>query len=225
MDANGPHFTRETPNDLLIIRYYTYLRKTGGSPRPRRVHFSKEFVCPHDLLIGLNQLVSVLEKGENISPYFSRKVDNICEIDGMFNEWGVLHLHLGDRPYLKDARFIARTGPLLFLYLKEDDAFLINVYQHGDWTVKSILHTVHDNWPELIEPFILRRETGLSFQYTEKQHSLLKSKGITTMLELSDVNGNPFMLVPPSHGKDSFQDVHAYNLELKKIRQIERLVH
>ncbi len=94
---------------------------------------------------GLNQLVGILEKGQDISPYLSKQVDNISAIDGMFNDWGVLHLHLGDQPNPKDGRYIARTGPLLFLYLMQDNAYLINIYQHGDWTDKSILQTVQDN--------------------------------------------------------------------------------
>jgi hypothetical protein len=230
MTAEELRFSSAIPKDLLVIRYFTYLRKKGGqSLRPRRVHRSNEFVCPPELLTGLNQLVDVLEQGKDISPYLSKQVDNISAIDGMFNDWGVLHLHLGDRPDVRDGRFIARTGPLLFLYLFNDDAYLINVYEHGDWTDRSILQTVQDNWPELIKPFVLKGAIGLSYQYTEEQHAVLRNAGLSVILELKDVNGDTLVIAPPGLGitasRDAIQDVRAYHGQIKELRKIEAFIH
>jgi hypothetical protein len=175
MTADGLQFSSTISKDLLVIRYFTHLRKKGGqTPRPRRVHLSKEFVCPPELSTGFNQLVDVLQKGQDVSPYISKQVDNISAIDGMFNDWGIIHLHLGDRLDPRDGRYIVRTGPLLFLYLMADDAYLINIYEHGNWTDKSILQTVQDNWPELIKPFVLNGVIGLSHQ---PQKSNTRSSG------------------------------------------------
>lgn len=228
--ADGLQFSSATQKDSLVIRYFTHLRKKGGqTPRPRRVHRSNEFVCPPELLTGFNQLVDVLEQGQDITPYLSKQVDNISAIDGMFNDWGVLHLHLGDRPDARDGRFIARTGPLLFLYLVKDDAYLINVYEHGDWTDKSILQTVQDNWPELIKPFIFKGAIGLSHQYTEEQHAALRNAGVSVPLELKDVNGDTLVIAPPGLGittsRDAMQDVRAYQGQVNQLRRIERYVH
>lgn len=230
MTADGLQFSNSMPKDSLVIRYFTFLRKKGGlTPRPRRVHRSNEFLCPPDRLTGLNRLVNVLEKGQDISPYLSKQVDNISSIDGMFNDWGVLHLHLGDRPDARDGRFIARTGPLLFLYLMKDDAYLINVYEHGDWTDKSILQTVYDNWPELLKPFVLEGVIGLSQQNTEEQHASLRNAGVSVILELKDVNGDTLVIAPPVLGittsRDAMQDVRAYQGQVKELRKIEEYVH
>lgn len=47
MTAEGLRFSSATQKDLLVIRYFTHLRRKGGqSLRPRRVHRSNEFVCP-----------------------------------------------------------------------------------------------------------------------------------------------------------------------------------
>ncbi len=47
MNAEGLKFSTDTPKRLLVIRYFTCLRKKGGEPcKPRRVHRSREFMCP-----------------------------------------------------------------------------------------------------------------------------------------------------------------------------------
>lgn len=229
MTAEGLKFSNTTPKDLLVIRYFTYLRKKGGQTLlPRRVHKSKEFTCPPELEAGFNKLVEALQNGEDISPYLSKKVDDISSIDGMFNDWGVLHLHLGDKPDPKDTRFIERTGPLLFLYLKSEDAYLINVYEHGNWTDRSILQIVHDNWPELIKPYVLNGVLRLGQLYTEKQHAALRNSGITVPIELKDHNGDIIVIVPPGLGitssKDALQDVRSYQAQIKEIHKIEKYV-
>lgn len=229
MVAEGLRFSTTTSKDLLVIRWFTYLRKKGGqTSMPRRVHKSKEFACPPELIAGLDQLVDKLQKGQDISPYLSKQVDNITNIDGMFNDWGVLHLHLGDRPDPKDNRYVVRTDPLLFLCWKPDDVYLINIYKHGDWTDRSILQTIQDNWPEFIKPFVMSGVIRLSQQYTEKEHQTLRNAGVTVFIELKDQNGDIIVMAPPGLGitssRDAMQDVRSYDGQLKEIYKIEEYV-
>lgn len=180
-------------------------------------------------MTGLNPLINILEQGQDISPYLSKQVDNISVIDGMFNEWGVLHLHLGNRPDARDEQFIARTGPLLFLYLMEDDAYLINVYEHGDWTDKSIFQTMQNNWPELLKPFVLNGVIRLSHEYTEEQPAALRTAGISVVHKLEDINGDSMVIAPPGLGittsRDAIQDVRTYHGQIRELRKIEESVH
>lgn len=229
MTAEGLKFSSNTPKDLLIIRYFTYLRKKGGqTPRPRRIHKTTEFVYPPELDAGLNQLINALVNGKNISPYLSKKFDDISKIDGMFNDWGILHLHLGEQLDPNDGRHVERTGPLLFLYLTEEDAYLINVYKHSDWTDRSILQTVQNNWPQLIKPYVMHGALSLSHQYTEQQHAALRNAGITVLIELKDKNGDILVIAPPGLGitasKDALQDVRSYHAQVKEIHNIEEYV-
>lgn len=222
----GLSYSPATFTDSLIIKYFTYQRKKGGSPRPRRVHMSNRFSYPPELENGLKRLIDTLKKGEDISPYFSKQVDKISSIDGMFNDWGVLHLHLGDGIDPANGRYVTRTGPLLFLYLHEEDAYLINVYEHGDWTDRSVLQTAFDNWPELIEPYVLKGAIGLSPPYTEEDHARLRAAGLNVAMELKDNEGNTFVIAPPGFGqtasRDAFADVRAYHQSINTIRAIER---
>ena len=227
MVREGLQFSRDINKSLLIIRYFTYLRKKGGQiSTPRRIHISKEFVCPTELKTGFDKIVDVLRTGQDISPYLSTQVDKITKFDEMFNDWGVLHLHLGDRPYPRDARYIERTGSLLFLYLMPQDAYLINIYEHGDWTDKSILQIVQDNWPELIAPYIMKGAKSLSHQYTEREHAELRKAGVCILMELKDHNGDTFVIAPPGLGmttsKDPVQDVRRHDEDATAIQNIER---
>lgn len=211
----GLKFSSDTPKRRLVIRYLTYLRKKGGL-HPRRVYKSKEFVCPRRYTTGLKQIIDILQNGEDLSPYLSKKVDNISEIDGMFNDWGILHLHLGERVDPKDNRYTERTGPLLFLYLTMNEAYLINIYNHGDWAKKSILQTIYNNWPDLIKPYIIKGLSGLSLQYQYSEQEQLQSRnaGSLTLVDILDLNGDTIVIIPPNLGmttsRDAIQDVTKY---------------
>lgn len=211
----------QIPNDIrtesLIIKYFTYLRKKGTG-QPYHIHKSKGFKCPPDLEYGLNQIVDILENGGDISPYLSKQVDEL-ENDGMFNDWGILHLHLGKKME-ENNKYVKRTGPLLFAYFKENNAYIINTYEHGDWTKKEVLQTMYDNWPELIRPFIMKGVKGLSTSFTERDHKMLRNSGGTTIIELEDRGGEPIIIGPPGMGistsGDAIMDVRDY-LYYKKI--------
>lgn len=226
MQAEGLQFPASTSKDLLVIRYLNYERKKGGEAHPRKVHFSKEFACPPSVQNGLNKLVHVLENGQDISPYLSTRVDNVNYLDGLFNDWEILHLHLGERPHPRNPRFIERTNELLFLILKQDNAYLINVFDHKvSWANKSILQTIQDNWPSLIEWCILR---GISLErnVTMEEHFELRKAGINVMMELTDKNGKSVVITPPGLGittsGDSIQDVREYDRMVHAFRKVEQ---
>lgn len=226
--AQGLRFSPLTPKDQVVIRYLTYLRKTGDLPRPRRVHKSREFYCPGAHRRGLKKLLDCLCTGQDLQPYFSKDVYNLDFVDDMFNDWGVLHLHLGDRPYPKDPRFIDRTGPLLFLYLSDSDAYLINIYNHGDWSRESILQTVLNNWPHLLRPYVIQGATGVVQPLTDKQRTEARKAGMATFIELRAADGTPVVLVPPGLGmttsRDPVQDVRTYGKIVDDIRALERYI-
>lgn len=47
--------------------------------------------------------------------------------------------------------FVNRTGPVLFARFDEQNAYLINVWSHGNWTNQDMIRIIHNNWPESIE--------------------------------------------------------------------------
>ncbi|HYF84512.1 MAG TPA: hypothetical protein VEB00_15965 [Clostridia bacterium] len=218
----GLMFDENLSKDLLIIRYFSYLRKKGIR-KPYNIKIAKEFNCPPELKKGLDQLIEVLKKGDDISPYLSKQVDKLNN-DGMYNDWGILHLHLGDE-IEANKKYIKRTGPLLFVYFLNDMAYLINVFQHKDWTKKDILQIMQNNWPELIEPFKIKGAQGLSYEVTDAQHQQLRDAGISVPVELIDKDGTKIVIIPPGMGimtsGDAMIDVREYQNGIKEVRKLE----
>lgn len=219
----------EIPNDIrtesLIIKYFTYLRKKRIK-QSYNVYKSKNFRYLPEFTRGLDQIINILKDGGDISPYLSKGVVDL-EDDPMFNDWGVLHLHLGEKME-KNTKYIKRTGPLLFVYFKERNAYLINIYNHGDWTKKDVLQTMYNNWPELIEPFILKELSGLSTSYLETDHKKLRSSGSFVLVELSDKKGNKIVIMPPGLGLassgDAIIDIQGYDDKVERVMMFEELI-
>lgn len=217
-------FSDALPKDSLIIKYFTYLRKKGDE-KPKNIHKSKEFTCPAEYQEGLGDIERILTQGEDISPYLSKDVDKLKN-DLMFNDWGVLHLHLG-KNLEENNKYIERTGPLLFIYSKESNVYFINIFQHQEWTKKEVIQILYSNWPELLEPYIQKTKgfKGLEPQYTEEQHLALRKQGMVVFLELTDEEGNKFPLMPPGMGiatsGDAINDVRAYQEQINTINNIE----
>ena len=223
MRKEGLSFDKNTQKDLLVIRYFSYLRKKG-TRKPYNVFKSKEFFCPPELENGLEQLVKILENGSDFSPYLSKQVEKLKN-DGMFNDWGILHLHLGVQME-SNGKYVERTGPLLFVCFKKEDAYLINVFQHNDWTKREVLQIIQNNWPETIKPFVIEGCVGISPELTEEQHQQLRDNGFSTLVELTDTQGNKLFICPPGMGittsGDSIIDVMNYNKQVNSIKKIEK---
>jgi hypothetical protein len=155
--------------DLLII-YVNWLRRLVPA-RPRRVHRSKalianQFAPAHHA--GLDQLVAKIETGVNITPHLSRGIlegfkpqdpakpkalPRRRDLDLLLNDWGVHHLHLStklDKDGFVDRKRKRSDPPklLLFAVFRSDDAYLIDLMQHGDWTRAHLLEVMVKEWPD-----------------------------------------------------------------------------
>lgn len=122
--------------------------------------------------------------------------------------------------------FIARTGPLLFARITEDDACLIDVRAHGAWTSLSLLQTVHANWPESLERFRLRGVVGLVYRPgegtpTDAQIAQLRRANVNVLHELS-----PGQVYAPAGGDyatdgTSVSVVRANDALVRSLRDLE----
>ena len=64
------------------------------SLQPRKVYYSKKFLCPDECKDALNILISNIERGNNLLPYMSKQVINPEKNDGLLNDWNIHHFHL-----------------------------------------------------------------------------------------------------------------------------------
>ena len=147
----------------------------------------------------------------------------------MFNDWNILHIHLGKRKDKKDPRFIERTGALLFLINTESEIRVLGVYDHkpSPWTRKELLQRIYDTWPEMlyvyseifnIDPCIegkrqdVRKEHMLALDqvYDKKMH---RQRFVTSLGSLGLVSSG-----------DSIIDVNIYDDACDFLIDVEALI-
>ena len=168
-----------------------------------------------------------LADGGNIIPYLSKQSINLNNPgDLMFNDWNILHIHLGKRKDKKDSRFIERTGELLFLINTETEIKVLGVYDHkpSPWTRNELLQRIYDTWPEMLG---IIKGAELNISVTEVQKRKLRKSHITLFEEVYDKKTRRTLLVHVKNALglvcsgESTADVLKYNDIIRVLRRME----
>ena len=144
------------PDDGSLILAYLRVYRRLVSNVPRAIFKAKGFACPPEHVDALAQIERKIRNGESINPYLSRKLINIGYNDPLLNDWGIQHLHLGERVSTegKHRGFIKGTKELLYVYFDKQCAYFIKILGHGsDFADQILIQTIHDNWPEVLKPY------------------------------------------------------------------------
>ena len=143
-------------DDGMILTYFRVLRRLVSNV-PRTIHKAKDFMCPSEYSDALAQIESKIRRGENITPYLSRRVLDVSYNDPLLNDWGIQHLHLGTSVSTNPKHrglLIEGTKKLLYVYFDKQCAYFIKILGHGtDFADQILIQTIHDNWPEVLEPY------------------------------------------------------------------------
>ena len=126
----------ELSDEAVRMRYFN-LQHRLIPQRPRNVHRANSSTCPPNLHAGLTFVEGKIIRGEALRPHLSCGILDVSYSDSLLNDWGVYHFHLGTT--LRDDGFIVRTGPVLFARMTENDAYLIDVREHGAWSSQDLL--------------------------------------------------------------------------------------
>jgi hypothetical protein len=158
------------PDSDVLPKYFDSLRRWPAA-RPRRVWEADKFHCPPGMLKGWGLLRRKVLKGEDLRPNLAREHSDLSHRDGLLNEWGVHHLHLGLKPYFKDASFVDRTKQLLLAVITDDDFYAVNIYpQHCNWEATEILESLHRNWPQALGAYEIHRVPGENVGKRERKN-------------------------------------------------------
>lgn len=166
------------------------LQKKSVRPQKRTVHYSKEFVCPSEVKLGLKLLVHKFENGDDVSLHLSKDASSQSKFDGLLYDWGIYHFHLGETINNQTGR-IKRTGPVLFAKIDNENVYCINIYSHGKnvqqpWTKQNLLKIIHNNWPQTIAKWKLPDGIELYPENitppTDSQYASLRKSGISTAI-------------------------------------------
>lgn len=213
-------------SDKTVIRILSFNRKIGLGNK-KKVSFANGIRIPKKYKKRVYHILKYLANGGNIIPYLSKQSINLTGPgDLMFNDWNILHIHLGKRKDKKDPRFIERTGELLFLINTETEIRVLGVYDHkpSPWTKKDLLQRIYDTWPEMLG---IIKGAELNIPVTEVQKRTLRNSHITVFDEVYDKKTRRKLLVHVKNALglvcsgESTADVRKYNDIIRVLRLVE----
>lgn len=165
------------------VQSWLHYRARIVARRPRAVLRSSEVQALNATHPAIGDIAAALRTGDDVSPWLSdrarlRKEDH--RADPMFNDWQISHFHLGrvfDRPDRTK-----RSGPLLFAYIGEDRATLLDVQPHGGWARTDLLRILLQTDPAAMPPASGLRPSPTPL--TDEQHAKLRTRGFSSAVEI-----------------------------------------
>ena len=157
-------------------------------------------------------------------------MNNDKKFDYLFNDWGILHLHLGKEFEDKKSKFIKRTGPLLFIIPYFDKVYLLSVFNHGDnvWSKKTLVQEVYDNWPELL--YKSDNIVGLETEISDDERQLLRKAGINSpLIDIKDSKTGEKIFVSMNWSGycitgDPIVDIQYHDKIVKKLKKLQEII-
>ncbi|KRB49790.1 hypothetical protein ASE04_14350 [Rhizobium sp. Root708] len=180
-----------------IIRSYANVRNRRVPQRPRRVH-KAAYSVPAHLVAGEQAFLSAVAVGADLRPYQSTRLEKADFNDGMLNDFGIQHFHLGIGQHPTKPGFMARTEPVLFALVRDDDFYSLGCYVHGAWSQIGLLDLIHAIWPDVIASNSPNRAPdsststpglrilGLRHNYTDDEVEMLRKAGINALTQRPD---------------------------------------
>ena len=183
-----------------IISWYIYRGRTIPISR-RKVVKAKGFSCPPLFTEKLKSLETKIENGANLASYLSRSIMNCSKDDLMLYDWGIYHLHISDNLDTKKSDgFMERSDLLLYALFNNDKVYFIKTINHkGEnnmWTKKECLEIINDNWPHLLEPYVMKGVAEEQQYISDDERSALRKNHVNTFVTLN----NGVVIIPPNMG-------------------------
>ncbi|WP_332402927.1 hypothetical protein [Vibrio metschnikovii] len=200
-------------SNLLLHFFTVYSRRV---PVIRwNVHISSKLEGRNEI----SEIAQKLENGQDINGLLSNKVKKLNQVkhaDLLRSEWGIYHLHFKE----------SRSEELLFVYLNENNAYLIDILKHEKadgsvvtWTNTDLIQIMHDNWPHVIESYIYKTDCSTPVLTTEQRRTLRKNAANTNVV-VSD--GTEYM--PLGGGfSSSKHPAHAVFQSVSMLRIVKQL--
>ena len=190
MSSDGYDVSSLKSDDQAALRLYSKLSRRIIVPRPRQVLKSRGF-DPSNYEDGMAVLEDAIRSGDNLSPYMSKTITDVGFNDSMLDHWGIYHFHLGGE-LEENGFFIKRTPDILFCRFDDNYAYFITVQPHGGnvpapWYQKSLIETVHDNWPKSIRHALAVGVAGISPGLNDQEIAEIRRQtNMVLLLEMSD---------------------------------------
>ena len=216
--------TQSIPNDIEeIMRVYCRVQKYRINSVKRSVLKAQNF----DTLgedDGLKILEGKIQNGDDLNLHLTSRIADCTKRDRLLDDWGIYHMHLGDRIDSNTGR-INRTKNILFCRVDDSNVYFIKVAPHGTnteepWYDKELLYIIHKNWPESIEFAKIKDVESTELQIETKEDiKALRNTGLTTMMDMND--GTVYMPPGGGLGGDGTGPVDSIIIK-RKIKDLKR---
>lgn len=163
---------------------------------PRRTECAASFSVPADLKSGFDGLCLAIHQGQPLFPYLSRSMFSIDKADGLLDDWGILHFHLGTERLPNG--LIKGTKTVAFGLVQTDCIYFLDALPHGPghgdvWVRDKLIHTIEENWPSFL-PSNSRSLTPDTLTAEERANCRKKSLNVT----VTKLSGE--VIFPPGGG-------------------------
>ncbi len=149
--------------------------------RKRIVLEAQGLAIPGKYKDGYEEIKNDISNGIHLKKYQSRKLKKLDYNDDMLSHWGIQHLHLGQ--VVEEDGYVKRTHDLLFIFFKEQVAYIVGFFNHDSWCNTDIIEVIHANWPEALSAF---KMVSNSKKLTSKEYKILRSKNVSANIILND---------------------------------------
>jgi hypothetical protein len=221
LTASGATFDAAGDLRELLQAYYT-IEERRIALRIRSVHRSPEFdaavtkLKPHEQAAA-SAIARKLSAGNDVNGHLSLRSLQPGARDELLVDWRIHHLHLNLGPHRADARFLERSGPLAFGHVTDNNAYLLTVLTHGNWTDRSLFEILVRRFPEAVDSFELR---GIApdLGITDEVIRDCRSFGV---IYAFPVDGKSYR--PPSFAGTAKLSQRAYQKAERAIREVTAL--
>jgi hypothetical protein len=217
--------TAKQAGELLTI--YLNWQSRLIEPRPRQVHTALPFdgnPITKERQAAIKSVIKDIETGRDLTKYLSRNVRIGFEVprnpkkkklyqrrdlDMMLNDWGIHHLHVSTE--VEHDGFVERGNPLIFAFFKPENAYLIDIMEHGDWTCEQVIRVIVDSWPNagLLHEFKGVLNTQKS--WTDEERGQLRGARISTLISIGDRTFLPGLGISTA-GTSTAASMHAMRI-------------
>lgn len=139
--------------DRMLLDYLT-VRYKMISNVPRKVLTNpklEEKLQRHPKKEIVRSICTHIENGNDINCFQSKRLFQAGFHDHLLYEWNVHHLHLSDQ-ICKDGYFVKQTDLLLFIYIDDQVAVLLDMEGHKEGVFANVkwLEILEEHFPEVI---------------------------------------------------------------------------
>jgi len=182
-----------------ILLDYTNWRRRFIGPGYRKVFYSNElknnplYKSNKDFKKTIDKIAYKIKNNESLDSFLSKGIVDNPNEDGsdknkdlMLNGFGIHHFHIGndyEQNYKNGIKFIKRNNELLYVLVKKDAIYFIDIYAHDFPYKENALEVVYDNWEFLLQDHEIKDLVNIS-EYPEDDIKTLTKKHISTSITI-----------------------------------------